>query len=115
LDSEKKDYLKRFNRWLTVPTLALFIVLAISGFGWANPVVVGGLTGGLFGDRYFCAHVHAALALPTLILLMVHVLIALRSTLIRWGVKEGYLLNTFVILLGFFVASLFVVMQYLMP
>jgi len=115
LEEEKKDYLKRFNRLLAMPTLVLFIVLAISGYGIANPVVVGELTGGLFADRYLSLRVHTAVVLPALILLMIHILIAIRSALIRWGVKESNLLNAFLILLGAFTVALLVTMQYLAP
>ena len=115
MEEEKKDYLKRFNRLLAVPTLVLFIVLAISGYGITNPIVVSELTEGLFYDRYFSLRVHTAVVLPALVLLTVHILIAMRSTLIRWGVRDGNLLNAFLILLGAFAATLLVVMQYLTP
>ena len=115
MENEKKDYLKRFNRLLAVPTLVLFIILAISGYGITNPVVVSELTGGLFADRYLSLRIHTAVALPALILLTVHILIAMRSALIRWGVKESNLLNAFLILLGAFAVALLVLMQYLSP
>jgi hypothetical protein len=114
-EEEKNDYLKRFNRLLTVPTLVLFIVLAISGYGITNPVVVRELTGGLFADRYLSLRVHSTMVLPALMLLMFHVLIAIRSILIRWGVKDSRLLNVFLILLGVFTVALLVLMQYLTP
>ena len=115
MEEEKKDYLKRFNRLLAVPTLILFIVLAISGYGITNPVVVSELTGGLFANRYLSLSVHTAVVLPALILLMIHILIAIRSALIRWGVEESNLLNAFLILLGAFTVALLVIMQYLTP
>jgi uncharacterized membrane protein len=98
-----------------MPTLILFIVLAISGYGIVNPLVVGELTGGLFADRYVSLRVHTDLVLPALVLLMVHILIAIRSAFIRWGVKEGNLLNAFLILLGTFTVTLIILMQYLVP
>jgi hypothetical protein len=112
MEEEKKDHLKRFNRLLVWPTLVLFIILAISGYGIANPGLVGELTGGLFGNRIFSSRIHTALVLPALTLLMIHILIAIRSTLIRWGVKEGNFLNAFLILLGAFTVALLVLMQY---
>lgn len=110
---EKKDYLKRFNRLLVWPTSVLFIILAISGYGIKNPRFVGELTGGLFGNHWKDISVHDALVLPTLTLLTFHVLIAIRTTLIGWGVREGKLLNAFLILLGAFVLTMIVLMQYL--
>jgi len=109
---EKKDYLKRFNRLLVWPTLVLFIILAISGYGIINPGFVGRLTGGLFGYHVNSIRIHNALVLPTLTLLMIHILIAIRSTLIGWGVRDGNLLNAFLILLGAFVLTLMVLMLY---
>ncbi|MGD0329010.1 MAG: hypothetical protein ABSB40_01025 [Nitrososphaeria archaeon] len=32
----RKNYLQRFNRLLAVPTLVLFIILTISGYGITN-------------------------------------------------------------------------------
>jgi hypothetical protein len=106
-----KDYLQRFNRLLVWPTLVLFILLAISGYGILNPGLVNELTGGLF-THPFSLYLHTALILPTLTLLMIHILIALRSTLTRWGM-EGRLLDAFMILLGAFAFTLMVSMQYL--
>ena len=112
-----KNYLRRFNRILVWPTLVLFILLAISGYGILNPGLVSELTGGLFSAgalHPFSLELHQDLILPTLSLLMVHILIALRSTLTRWGVREGRLLDAFLVLLGVFTLTLMVLMQYLM-
>jgi hypothetical protein len=106
------NHLQRFNRLLVWPTLVLFIFLTISGYGTLNPGLVSELTGGLF-THLFSLRLHTTLILPTLTLLMVHVLIAIRSTLIRWGVREGKLLDAFLVLLGAFVLTLIVMMQYL--
>jgi hypothetical protein len=86
--------------------------LAISGYGTLNPGLVSELTGGLFSHA-FSLHLHTTLVLPTLTLLMVHILIAIRSTLTRWGIREGKLLDAFLVLLGAFVLALIVLMQYL--
>jgi hypothetical protein len=107
-----KDYLQRFNRLLVWPTLVLFILLAFSGYGILNPRLVSELTGGLF-THLFSLHLHTTLILPTLTLLMIHVLIGLRSTLTRWGIREGRLLDAFLLLLGAFAFTLMVSMQYL--
>jgi cytochrome b subunit of formate dehydrogenase len=107
-----ENYLQRFNRLLVWPTLVLFVLLAISGYGVLNPNLVKELTGGLF-THPFSLYLHTILVLPTLTLVMVHVLIALRSTLTRWGIREGKLLDAFLILLGIFALTLMVSMQYL--
>jgi hypothetical protein len=105
------NHLQRFNRLLVWPTLVLFILLAISGFGILNPGLVSELTGGLL-THAFSLRLHTTLILPTLTLLMIHILIAIRSTLIRWGIREGKLLDAFLVLLGAFVLTLMVIMQY---
>ena len=107
------NYLQRFNRLLVWPTLVLLILLAISGYGILNPRLVSELTGGLF-THPFSLSIHTTLTLPTLTLIMIHVLIALRKTLIRWGIREGRLLDAFLILLGAFAFTLMVLMQYLL-
>jgi hypothetical protein len=109
----EKNYLQRFNRILVWPTLVLFVFLAISGYGTLNPGLIRELTGGLF-THPLSLYLHTALVLPTLTLLMIHVLIAMRTTLIRWGIRKGKLLNSFLVLLGAFVVVLIVLMQYLL-
>jgi hypothetical protein len=104
--------LKQFNRLLVWPTLVLFIILAVSGYGITNSATMSKLTGGLL-THAVSEYLHVVLALPTLTLLMIHVLIAMRSTLTRWGVKEGRLLDSFLIVLGGFAMTLIVLMQYL--
>ncbi len=112
MDKIGTDRLKKFNRLLVWPTLFLAIILAVSGYGIVNPGTVSRLTGDWF-THLFSLNLHTALALPTLTLLMMHVLIALRSTFIRWGIREGRLLDAFLFLLGAFVVVLMVLMQYL--
>ena len=107
-----KNYLQRLNRLLVWPTLVLFILLAISGYGILNPTLISELTGGLLNHPNSLS-LHTTLILPTLTLLMIHILIGFRSALTRWGVKEGRLLDAFLILLGAFAFILMVSMQYL--
>jgi cytochrome b subunit of formate dehydrogenase len=107
-------YLRKFNRLLVWPTTVLLIVFVVSGYGITNPALIGELTGGIL-DRSLSLYLHLNLAVPVLILLLVHILIGLKSTLNRWGVKEGNLLNAFLILLGIFVTVLILLMQYSVP
>jgi hypothetical protein len=93
----EKNYVQRFNRLLVWPTLVLLIFLAILGYGTLNPGLMSELTGGLF-THAFSLYLHTALVLPTLTLLMIHILIAVRSTLTRWGIREGMLLDAFLVL-----------------
>jgi hypothetical protein len=103
--------LQRFNRLLVWPTLVLLIIFVISGFGITNPRMTSELTGGLFTfDRSFYWHLN--LVVPVLILLMIHVLIALKTALTRWGVEEARLLNAVLIALGLFVTALIILARY---
>jgi cytochrome b subunit of formate dehydrogenase len=112
MGEDKKNYVQRFNRLLVWPTLVLFILLAITGYGILNPGLISELTGGLI-THAFSLYLHTSLTLPTLTLLMIHILIAIRSTLTRWGIREGKLLDAFLVLLGAFVITIMLLMQYL--
>jgi hypothetical protein len=105
-------YLLRFNRLLVWPTLVLLTIFVISGFGIDNSTMTMDLTGGVF-TRSFSLYLHRNLAVPVLILLMIHVLIALKTALIRWGVGEEKLLNVVLITLGLFVTVLIILGRYL--
>ena len=109
--TENKDLLKRFNRMLAWLTLIVFVVFVFAGYGMTNPAVTSALSGGVFNKaNSFYIHVH--LAALVVILLMVHVLIGLRNALTRRGVKEGLLLDVFLVVLGVFVAGVIILLQY---
>lgn len=92
--------------------MVLLIIFVISGFGIDNPTMTSDLTGGVF-TRSFSLYLHLNLAVPVLILLMIHVLIALKTALTRWGLGEEKLLNVVLIALGLFVTVLIVLARYL--
>ena len=112
LTKESNNYLRTFNRLLVWPTLALLIIVVISGFGLTNPRTTSDLTGGAFNFNN-SLYWHENLVVPVLILLMIHVLIALKTTLTRWGVKEEGLLNVVLVALGLFVSALLILARYL--
>ena len=112
MGSVGNDYLKRFNRVLVWPTLVLSGFLAISGYALQNPRLVGELTGGVF-THPLSLYLHKTLVMPTSMLLLIHVLIGIKMMLVRWGVREGKLLDAFLLLLGAFALLLMVLMQYL--
>jgi hypothetical protein len=105
-------YLIKFNRLLVWLTLILFIAFISFGYGILNPRLVGELTGGVL-TRTVSLQLHIALAFPLLTLLLIHILIGAKSALTRWGVRQGKLLNAFLILLGVFAITLLTLMQYL--
>jgi hypothetical protein len=90
----------------------LFIILAISGFGLTNPTMTSELTGGVF-TKSVCLYLHLNLAVPVLILLLIHVLIGLKTALTRWGAEEERLLNVVLVALGLFVTALIILARYL--
>lgn len=111
MEKTSDHYLKKLNRLLVWPTLVLSIIFIISGYGITNPGLVSELTGGVL-TRAVSLELHLALAFPILTLLTIHVLIGAKSALTRWGVKEGMLLNVFLLLVGIFTVTLLALMQY---
>ena len=90
----------------------LLIIVVISGFGITNPRTTSELTGGVFNSSN-SLYWHLNLAVAVLILLMIHVLIALKTALTRWGVQETKLLNVVLVALGLFVTTLIILARYL--
>lgn len=83
----------------------------ISGFGITNPRMTSELTGGVFNVNN-SLYWHLNLVVPVLVLLMIHVLIALKNALTRWGVEEARLVNVVLIALGLFVTALIILARY---
>lgn len=103
-------YILKFDRTITWILLALLIIFVITGYGIVNPQLINELTGGIL-TRSLSLYLHATLDVPLLVLLMLHVLIQLRFTLIRWRVKDGILLNSFIVMLGTFSTILILLMD----
>lgn len=112
MKEKDNDNLQRFNRLLVWLTLVLLIFLVLSGFGMTNPEVTTRLTGGIFTTT-FSMYLHANLVVPVLILLLIHVLIGMKTALIRWGIEEGWLLKIFLITIGLFATALIILLRYL--
>jgi hypothetical protein len=103
-------YLLKYDRiaiWIIAVFFALYVV---SGYGIVNPGVVSELTGGIL-TRTISLYLHETLDLPILVLVLVHVLIQLRFTLLRWKVKDGMFLSSFIIVLGVFAIVLLLLMD----
>jgi hypothetical protein len=111
MEKKRNSYLAKLNRILIWPTFVLFVFYVICGFGIINSSSVSTLTGG-FLNRDRSAYFHTTLTAPVLILLLIHMMIGLRFNLIHWGVREGKLLNAFVIGLGAFFIALFIILQH---
>jgi len=111
MEKKRNSNLAKLNRILIWLTFVLFVFYVICGFGIINSSSVSSLTGGIL-NRDRSAYFHTTLTAPVLILLLVHMMIGLRFSLIHWGVREGKLLNAFVIGLGVFFIALFIILQY---
>ena len=105
-------YLAKLNRLLVWPTLVLFIVYVLSGYGITNSRLISELTGGVM-THSLSLSIHTTIAMPVLFLLSIHVLIGLRLGLRRLGIQDGRLLNIFLILLGVLSTTLLILMQFL--
>jgi len=105
-----KYYLLKLNRVFVWVCFFLLIIFVLSGYGIANPELVEALTGGIV-TRMSAIYLHRILDMPLLALLMTHILIELKFALARWGVKDGKLLNVFLIILGGFFVGLLILMN----
>ena len=105
-------YLVKLDRLLILPTLVFFIIYVLTGFSVTNPKLVNELTFGVL-THALSLYLHTTLALPVMILLSIHILIGIRSSLIRLGMKDSKLLNVFIIVLGVFSTTLLILMQFL--
>ncbi len=111
MEKKANSPLPRFNRVLVWLTYVLLVFFVICGFGIVNPTLISSLTGGIL-NHSLSSYLHTTLALPVVVLLVIHGMIGLRSNLIRWGIKEGIFLNGFVVSLGGFFVLLFVLLQF---
>ncbi|MGD8506251.1 MAG: hypothetical protein PVF15_06255 [Candidatus Bathyarchaeota archaeon] len=103
-------YLLRINRLLVWLLLAFLVIFVISGYGITNPKLINALTGGILNFSSSLT-IHRTLDLPLLSLLMIHILIELKFTLTRWGLRHQKALNAFLVILGIFFTSLLILMD----
>lgn len=98
-DRQLNAYLLKVNRAIVWLLLALMIALMVTGYGLTKPTLVRTLTLGLV-DYQAASQLHSLLDAPLSILLVVHVLIEVKFTLVRWGFTHRRLLNLLVALLA---------------
>lgn len=103
-------YLLKLNRVVAWILLFLFAVFAISGYGITNPNLVKALTGGII-TKINAIRLHRILDMPLFVLVVSHVLIELKFTLQRWGVRKGRLLNALLLIMGGFSIGLLTLMD----
>ena len=82
-----------FDRIVAWSLWALFLLMTLSGYM---------LTKG-FIDRSWGFLAHLQLAIPAMALFTIHFAIRLRVILLRWKMKEGFLVNLVSILVGIMV------------
>ncbi len=92
-------YLMKTNRAIVWVLLFFMILLIITGYGLTKPNLMYSLTGGLV-DYWTAAYFHALLDVPLIILLLIHVTIEIKFSLMRWGFKNQKLLNSLLLMLG---------------
>ena len=93
-------YLMRINRIIVWFLLFFMILLIVTGYALTKPNLIHSLTGGII-DYRTAFDLHTLLDVPLLILLLIHVIIELKFSLIRWGFKNKKLLNSLMLTLGF--------------
>jgi hypothetical protein len=87
---DRNTALKRIDQVVAWLLLALFFVMTLSGYM---------LTKG-FLDRYWGFLVHFQLAVPTMALFTIHFAVRLRFYLLKWGMKDGRVVNFASLLAG---------------
>ena len=92
-------YLLKINRTIVWILLFFMILLLITGYGLTKPKLIESLTGGLV-DYWTALRLHTLLDVPLMILLLIHVMVEVRFSLMRWGFKNQKLLNLLVFMLG---------------
>jgi len=91
-------YLMKLNRVIVWVLLLFILMLIISGYGLTKPSLIRFLSGGWI-DYHTALFIHTSLDTPFLILLLIHVVIEIRFSLMRWGVKNQKLLNLLMLIL----------------
>jgi thiosulfate reductase cytochrome b subunit len=92
-------YLMKLNRAIVWVLLVLMILLLLTGYGLAKPNLIYALTGGLI-DWRLASSLHSLLDIYLVFFLVLHVIIEIKFTLMRWGFKKQKLLNLLMIMLG---------------
>lgn len=92
-------YLMKTNRVIVWVLLFFMIMLMVTGYALTNPSLIRSLTGGIVNYQT-AFYIHTMLDIPLFILLLVHVIIELKFSLIRWGFQNKRLLNSLMLVLG---------------
>ncbi len=91
-------YLMKINRKIVWVLLFFMILLIVTGYGLTKPNLIYSLTGGIINFQT-ASYLHRLLDLPLMILLLIHVIIEIKFSLMRWGFKNQKLLNLLMLML----------------
>lgn len=92
-------YLVKINRVIVWVLLFFMILLVVTGYGLTKPNLIFSLTGGII-NYWTASSLHRLLDLPLLVLLLIHVIIEVKFSLMRWGFRNQKLLNLLMLILG---------------
>ncbi len=87
------------NRIVVWVLLFFMILLIVTGYGLTKPNLIYSLTGGTINYQT-AVYLHTMLDTPLLVLLLIHVVIEIKFSLMRWGFKNQKLLNLLTFMLG---------------
>ena len=93
-------YLLKISRFCAWTLIVLILLYFVSGYGMTRTGLMYRLTFGLM-DRGVALWIHdVLLTIPMAIAFLLHTLISVRSALIRWNVKNKFVLNWLMIGIG---------------
>ena len=92
-------YLMKINRKVVWVLLFFMILLIVTGYGLTKPNLIYSLTGGII-NYWTAAYLHTLLDVPFSILLLIHVIIEIKFSLMRLGFKNQKLMNLLTLMLG---------------
>ena len=85
-------YLIKVSRFCAWALVLLILLYVLSGFGMTRSGLIYKATGGLM-DRGAALKIHTLLVIPMILAFLLHTLISIRFTMIRWNVKNKVVLN----------------------
>ena len=88
------------NRVVVWVLLLFMILLIVTGYALTKPALIISLTGGIL-DYQTAFYLHTLLDVPLFVLLLLHVIIEIKFSFMRWGFKNQKLLNLLMLALGF--------------
>lgn len=92
-------YLMKANRVVVWVLLLLTILYIATGYGLTKPSLLYSLSSGILNYQ-ISFYLHTVLDVPLMILLLLHVIIEVKFSLMRWGFRNQRLLNILMFILA---------------